>query len=452
MTTDNDKIRLLIVDDEDAFRELLVRRFDRTEFEVNGCASGEEALAIAQTRPFDVGVLDIRMPGVSGIDLLREIKKSQPDFEAIMLTGQATIDSAIEAMKIGAYDYLAKPCKLFELEIIIRKAYEKKMLSQENRRLRGALRKKLEDRHMAGSSALLKELRAQIERIGKLDDAVLISGEMGSGKGLAAFMIHRASRRKDEPFVNVNCGVLAEGMLEVELFGHEANAFAGAGSQKKGLVETASGGTLLLQEADQLSPSLQVKLLSFLETGEFRRVGGAADLTADTRLLFSTAQDLLRLTQSGKFREDFYLKISAISLRAPSLREHKEDIPEIAEYIIKNSPHNLSARGKRLSKKAVDALLKYAWPSNVRELGNVLERAIGLAAKNVIQLKDLPISFEKRARAGRQRHLLSLSEVEKEHILHVLDAVNGNISKAARILGISRPKLYRKQEKYRSEA
>ena len=446
----NQKIRLLIVDDEDAFRELLMRRFDRSEFQAMGARSGEEALEVMKANMFDVGVIDIRMPGISGIDLLREIKLLQPDFEAIMLTGQATIDTAIEAMKMGAHDYLAKPCKLFELEIVIRKAFEKKMLAEQNAKLRAELKQKAGRHEIIGASPIMRELREKVNSLSLLDEPLLIRGESGSGKELAARCIHYLSNRKDNPMYSINCGVLTEGMLEVELFGHEAMAFVGAAMRKKGHVESASGGTVLLNEAEQIPPSMQVKILSYLETGEFRRVGGEGDISANTRLLFATTEDPRQPVSHEKFRDDFFYKISTLSLNVPSLREHKEDIPELAQYIIKNSQIP-KARSKRISKKAMDALLRYHWPFNTRELVNVLERAIGLTIRNVIQLKDLPISFEKKSKAGRQRHLQSLSEIEREHILHVLDAVNGNISQAARILGISRPKLYRKQERYRSD-
>lgn len=447
---ENQRIRLLVVDDEDAFRELLVRRFNQAEFEVTGCASGEEALEQVRTKRFDVGVIDIRMPGISGIDLLREIKTFHPEFEAIMLTGQATIDSAIEAMKLGAYDYLPKPCKLFELEVILRKAYEKKKLNEQNARLREELKRRIVTQQLVGSSKAMQELRAQIKQVSSSSSPVLIVGEVGTGKEVTAMAIHQASPRNDNPFVTVNCGVLSEGMLETELFGHESEAFVGAGQQRKrGLLEIAEGGTVFLDDVDQLSPAMQVKILHFLDTGEFRRVGGYSDISVDTRLIFATTENLLALTKSGRFREDFYYKISTFTINVPPLREHKEDIKELAEHMVSNTRLG-AGHGKRLAKKALDALMKYNWPGNVRELTNVLERAVSLSPKNVIQMKDLPLSFDKRSKNSRSRHLMSLPEIEREHILYVLDAVNGNISKAARILGISRPKLYRKMERYRS--
>ena len=364
------------------------------------CASGEEALALVKTIGFDVGVLDLAMPGISGIELLKGIKELQPDFEAIMLTGQASVDSAIEAMKLGAYDYLAKPCKLFELEIIIRKAFEKKMLTEQNKSLVSQIKSKESGRKLLGSSAKARNLRELIERAADLDGPVLIQGEAGAGKETAALSTHRLSARKDNPFITVNCGALAEGLLEIELFGHEENAFLGAGLQRKGALENANGGSVFLKAIDQAAASTQVKILGFLETGGFCRVGGSGLVSVNTRLFFGTTQNLLNLTQNGKFRDDLFYKISAITISTPSVRERKEDIPEIAENIIKNN--NTSGPGARqLSKKAIDALLKYDWPGNVRELVNVLERAIITSTKNTIQMKDLPVIFEKSPRHRR---------------------------------------------------
>jgi DNA-binding NtrC family response regulator len=446
---ENQKIRLLVVDDDDAFRELLVRHFNGAEFSVTGCPSGEDALNLVKERRFDVGVIDILMPGLSGIDLLRQIKQFHPEFEAIILTGQATIDSAIESMKLGAYDYMPKPCKLLELDVVIRKAYEKKRLAEQNTRLREELKRRVDERPIVGASRAMINLRAQGEKVAALVEPVLIVGEIGSGKEVTAMTIHRQSSRKENPFVTVNCGVLSEGMLEAELVGHEADAFVGAGGRKKGLLEFAEGGTVFLDEVEQLTPAMQVKILHYLDTGEYRRVGGFNDIAVDTRLIFATTENLLSLTKRGKFREDFYYKISTFTINVAPLRERKDDIPELADHII-SSNKSATAHTKRLSKKAMEALMEYNWPGNVRELTNVLERAISLAPKNVIQLKDLPLSFEKKSRTSKNRHLLALSEIEREHILYVLDAVNGNISKAAKILGISRPKLYRKIERYRT--
>ncbi|VAX24522.1 hypothetical protein MNBD_NITROSPINAE02-1979 [hydrothermal vent metagenome] len=446
---ENRKIRLLVVDDEEPFRGLLVTRFNRAEFEVTGCASGEKALELARNKTFDVGILDIRMPGISGVDLLKEIKILQPEFEAIIVTGQASIDSAIESMKLGAYDYIAKPCKLLELEMIILKAFEKKLLSEQNSKLKEEIMRRVESQKLIGSSNAMENLRTQIERASAADGTTLLVGESGVGKETAAIIIHRQSARKDYPFITVNCGVLSGGILETELFGHEAEAFLGAGQRKRGIVENAEGGTVFLDEAEQISSAMQVKILRFLDTGGFNRVGGFSEISPNTRLVFATTEDLLSIAKQGKLREDFYYKISGLAINIPPLRERKEDIKELSEYILSHSAMTQGHK-KRLAKKAVEALMNYDWPGNVRELANVLERAVSLATKNVIRTKDLPLIFEKKSKTSKSRHLMSLSEMEKEHILFVLDAVNGNISKASRILGVSRPKLYRKIEKYQS--
>lgn len=449
MAADRRKIHLLVVDDDDAFRELLVSRFSTNEFSVTGASSGEEALILARENKFDVGVIDIRMPGLSGIDLLRKIKDFHPEFEAVMLTGQATIDSAIESMKLGAYDYLAKPCKLFELEVCLRKAYEKKMLTEHNIKLREELRRQIPKHRLVGSTRVMSTLAEQIKKVGSLQESALLVGEMGAGKELIASTIHKESPRNDFPFTTIHCGVLSEGKLETELFGHEDGAFPGAGVRRRGLIEYAEPGTIFLAGVEQLPSSMQVKILHYLDTGEFRRVGGYTDSSADTRLIFGTAENLLTLTQHGKFREDLYYKISTFTINAPPLREKKEDIPALAEYILSNSQLT-SGKGKKLAKKALETLMEYNWPGNVQELQSVLERAVSLSPKQVIQLKDLPLSFEKKSKTSKNRHLFSLQEIEREHILFVLDAVNGNISKAAKILEVSRPKLYRKIEKYKS--
>ncbi len=442
-------IRLLVVDDDDAFRELLLRRFSAGEFNVTACASGEEGLDHCVKEEFDVGIFDIMMPGLSGFDLLREIKRIQPQFEAIMLTGQASLDSAVEAMKLGAYDYLSKPCKLFELDITLRKAYEKKLLSEQNVNLKAELQRRSASRPLIGESKAILGLKEQIGKVAPMPEPALIVGEMGAGKEVTAMAIHDASDRKEQPFVTVNCGVLTEAMLESHLFGHEADAFVGAGRRNRGLIELADKGSLYLDETEQLTPSMQVKLLHYLDTGEFRRVGGIRDIPVDTRLFFATTENMLSHSKRGKFREDLYYKISTFTINVPPLKERKEDIPELATHIF--SANNMAiGHKKKLARKALEALMEYNWPGNVRELNNVLERAVSLSTRNVIQLKDLPLSFEKKSKTNKNRHLLSLHEIEREHILFVLDAVNGNISKAAKILGISRPKLYRKIERYRS--
>jgi DNA-binding NtrC family response regulator len=366
-----------------------------------------------------------------------------------MLTGQTSVDTAIEAMKLGAYDYLTKPCKLLELEMIIRKAYEKKKMADQLAKLSAELRHKSVERPLAGTSKAIKMLLDQTGRLAPMNEPVIIVGDMGVGKEVAALTVHNKSPRKDFPFVPINCGVLPDATLEAKLFGNEADAFIGAESRNLGLLEFADGGSVYLDEVEQLSSSMQVKLLQYLDTGSFRRIGGHLDIASNARLFFATTENLLSATKRGNFREDLYYRISTFTINVPPLRDRKEDILDLAEHIIANS--NIAVGHKKvLSKKAQQALMEYNWPGNVRELVSVLERAISLTDKNIIQMKNLPLSFEKKSVTNKNRHLMSLHEIEREHILFVLDAVNGNISRAAKILGVSRPKLYRKIEKYKS--
>ena len=448
----NPNIRLLIVDDDDALRGLLHKRFKgRENFTVTASKSGEEALQEINLSEFDVGILDIRMPGISGVELLKKIKSIQNDFEAIMLTGEADVGSAVETMKLGAYDYIAKPCKLDHLERTINRAYEKKKLCGQNIRLKEELHINGSSKRIAGSSVAAKKLREQVAMMAELDEPVLITGENGSGIETVAQVIHQKSERKPNPFVTIHCGVLSDERLEIALFGHAANAFVDAGPRKWGLLESIDGGTVFLDEIEQLSPAMQVKVLQYLDSGEFSRFRGTCNISADTRVLLGASDNLEQLTRNKKFRESLFLKISALVIRVPTLRERKEDIPEVAECIFQQNKSSVT-HGKKLSKKTVSILMRYDWPSNVRELASVLERAASLSTGKTIQAKDLPLSFDKKPKNSEERHLMNLSDIEKEHILHILETVNGNISKAARILGISRPKLYRKIEGYKSNS
>lgn len=443
-----DKINLLVVDDEEALRNLLVERFSRQEFNVTGCATGEEALAAAGRQQFDVGIIDIRMPGIGGIEIFKTIRQSQPNFEAVILTGQATIDSAIEAMKLGAYDYLAKPCKLYELEIIVRKAYEKKMLAQENLRLKGRLTLADKKYDFAGDSPRAAEIREIIAKVAQSNVPVLITGEPGSGKEFVARAIHQAGRAEDAPFITVTCSAIPHGLLESQLFGHEEGAFMGSVGKKEGWADMAHGGTLYFEEVEDLHPSSQVKLLRLIETGAFQRVGGNADIVCSARIIASTERDLRELVLKRSFREDLFYRLGTVTIPLPPLRDRKEDIPALITQMMEGM--GPGAAGKIFSGKAINAMLKYDWPGNMRELLNVVERTALLSAKKTIQARDIPLSLDKKGKGNKLRHLMSLAEVEREHILYVLTASNGNISRASRVLGVSRPKLYRKIEQYKA--
>ncbi|MDH5542973.1 MAG: sigma-54 dependent transcriptional regulator [Nitrospinota bacterium] len=443
-----DKIRLLIVDDEEMFRKLLLERFSKQEFETTGCASAEEALDVITKKEFDVGIFDMRMPGMDGIDLFKTIRKSHPHFETIILTGAASVDTAIEALKHGAYDYLTKPCKLFELELIVHKAYEKKMLSFENTRLRNSITAENRNYKIIGDSEKTQELKKLAERVASSRAPILITGESGVGKEYLARCIHQMGKSKDSPFISVSCGSQPHGILENQLFGHEKDAFADAVSAKTGWLQLAEGGTIFLNDIEEIHQSTQVKLNHYLETGAFQMVGGHSDIRSNVRIIAATENVLRDMVLKKNFREDLYYKLSVITIEVPPLRDRKEDIPSIIEMSLQHKQD--MGNGKKFSNKAINAMLKYDWPGNIRELIAVVERATMVASKRTIQAKDIPLSIENKTKKNKLRHLLSLSDIEKEHILYVLNATGGNISRAARILGISRPKLYRKIEQYKA--
>ncbi|MEW6660783.1 MAG: sigma-54 dependent transcriptional regulator [Bacillota bacterium] len=431
---------LLIVDDEAEFRDLLVRRFQRKGHQVVGTASAEGALAVLDERCFDVGIFDIKMPGVDGLQLLELARKAQPDMEVLMLTGYGTIQTAIQAMKLGAYDYLTKPCNLEELEILVAKAAEKKQLVETKTVLHEAFRRNATQSRIVGESPKMGCVLEIARKVAPSGSPVLIEGESGTGKELIARALHDWSPRVQQPFVVVNAGALSGHLLESELFGHEKGAFTGAVAQKKGLVEMAHRGTLFLDEIGEMDPGLQVKLLRFLETGEFRRVGDNRLRQVEVRIVAATNRKLEAEVKEGRFREDLYYRLNVIRILVPPLRERKEDIPLLAQYFLAGSA---AGRGKRLSPDAMGALEAYDFPGNVRELANLVERGCLLASGDLITAADLFGSSP-----GKNTPADTLKDVEREHILRVMGEVGGNKTRAAAILGISVRNLYRKLEEY----
>ena len=440
-------IRLLIVDDEEAYRNLLSERFSMVGCSVTLSATGEDALEKMKAEPFDVGILDIRMPGMDGIDLFKKSREYQPLTEIIFLTGQATVDVAIEAMKLGAYDFLTKPCQLSELQAVIQKAYEKKLLSEKlNRHHELQLRAGIVN--LVGESRSMRQIKEFIAKVAPTDSTVLIEGESGTGKEIVANAIHRNSERVNSTFVVINCGAVPESLLESELFGHEKGAFTGAVKRKSGLFEIADSGTLFVDEISEMSPGMQVKLLRVLETGRFRRVGDIKEIEVDVRVVCATNKTLRDEVTAGRFREDLFYRLNVLTILLPPLRERKGDIPLLVEHFIRTSTRP-NADKIRVAGEVLEAFEKYNWPGNVRELSNVLERAIILANNSFITLREIPplykVNPEDQADSPAS---LPLDEIEKHHIRLVLETVRGNKTKAARILGVSRPKLYRKMEKY----
>ncbi len=430
----SEKPSVLVVDDDESFRTLVADRLARTGHRVAAAPDGERALALLDG--VEVALVDLLMPGMDGLALLRRIRGARPDVAVILLTGHGTIDSAVEAMKSGAADYLQKPCSLAEVELRIAQVAERARLERSNENLRAALRRENPYQGIVGRSRAMLEM---IGLIGKVKDSrspVLVEGESGTGKELVARALHFDSVRKEQPFVAVNCATLQETLLESELFGHKAGAYTGAVSDKRGLLEVADGGTLFVDEIAETHPSVQAKLLRVLETGEFRAVGDVRERKVEVRLVAATNKDLREMVGKGKFREDLFYRLNVVAIRIPPLRERREDIPLLAR-------HYLLRRGRTLGDAAAAALMGHEWPGNVRELFNVLERAVLFTSSG--RLDEVAIPSAAGAPAPRDG---TLEEVELAHIKRVLESVKWNVSRAAEILGTSRRNLHRKIKQY----
>jgi len=443
----NRPVKLLIVDDEEAYRNLLSERFTMIGCAVTLAATGKEALQKMKSDQFDIGILDLRMPGMDGIELFKKSREFQPLTETIFLTGQATVDVAIEAMKLGAYDFLTKPCQLSELQAVVQKAYEKKQLSEKLNK-HHELQLRAGTVNLIGENRRMHEIKNLIAKVAPTESTILIEGESGTGKEIVANAIHQNGHRSDDPFVVINCGAVPETLLESELFGHEKGSFTGAIKRKSGLFEIADSGTLFIDEVSEMSPGMQVKLLRVLETGRFRRVGDIKEIEVDVRVICATNKDLSQEAATGRFREDLFYRINVIRLSLPPLRERKEDIPLLVNHFINLSKYP-NADKIQVTSEVLESFAKYHWPGNVRELSNVVERAIILADSNLITLREIP-PLDKKHEDGKYelRASLSLNEIEKRHIQLVLESERGNKTRAAAILKISRPKLYRKMLTY----
>jgi len=439
----NRQIDLLVVDDDTEFRATVARRFLRRGFAVQEAENGEQALDLAGRRQFDVAIIDMMMPGMSGLELIRRFKANHPDCASIMLTGQATVESAVEAMKIGAYDYLRKPFALSELEVIIQKAYDHKRLEKENVQLKEMIQRTRMQSDMIGESTAMKEVYRLIEKTAPTDKAILIQGESGTGKELVARAIHRASARAENPLVVINCAALPETLLESELFGHEKGAFTGAISAKQGLFELADGGTLMIDEIGEMPGSLQAKLLRVLEDGSMRRVGSLKERRVDVRILAATNRRMEDEVKAGRFREDLYYRINVMSLEIPPLRERTGDIPLLAEHFL--------GPGWEITPEAMKILEAYPWPGNIRQLLNAIERAKILSDDNSIVKHDLPLDVTRDTSHDgdhRGRSDAALATVERAHIVDMLQREKGNKARTARLLGVNRRSLYRLIEKF----
>ena len=432
-------IRVLVADDEKNLRELLVRELTRKGHAAVGVPDGYAALEALKEDIADVLLLDMRMPRVEGLEVLRALQEYPEMPQVIVMTGFQEVSTAVEAMKLGAYDYLTKPARIEELDILIRKAAEKGRLIRQNVVLRAQLDLDPSHAGILTANAKMEDVLRVVDRVAPTDSSVLILGESGTGKELVARAVHERSPRRDQAFVPIHCGALPREVLESELFGHEKGAFTGAIATKPGLIELADGGTLFLDEIGEMEPDSQVKLLRVLESHAFFRVGGTRRRTVDMRLVAATNRDLAEAIKTNQFRQDLYYRINTITVSLPSLRERREDIGLLARHFLEQ---NAAYGHKTLSPAALLSLERYDWPGNVRELQHAIQRAVILSTGEEIEPDDLPA--EMRGDSSVPPPAGSLEEVERQHIVATLNQVGGHRAKAAALLGIDPKTLYRK--------
>lgn len=447
--------KILIVDDEEGLRRLLVRVLGKEGFQAVAVGSGNEALVQIAGEDFDLVITDIQMPGMNGLELMRRLKAFDSVLPVIVMTAYGTVENAVEALRIGAYDYLTKPFESDELRLTVAKALERERLLAENRYLHQELQERYGFSGIVGSSPGMQRVFEMASSVAASNASVLISGESGTGKELIARSIHFNSQRKEKPFVVLNCAALSEGLLESELFGHEKGAFSGAVATKKGRFELAHEGTLFIDEVGEMSANAQVKLLRVIQEHEFERVGGTRTLPADVRIVAATNKNLEAEVRVGNFREDLYYRLNVINLHLPPLRERREDIESLARHFLLKYVRETGKKVTNFSPRALACLLGYDWPGNVRELQNVIERAVVLAKSANITPRDFPqgvhggdeICLELPERGGSLTDILE--DLERQLITQTLRREQGSQTRTADILGIKRTTLRYKMEKYR---
>jgi len=439
------KRRILIVDDERSVRRSLREWFLEDGFEVDAAEDGQQALRIMDSGPYDIFILDLKMPGMDGITLQKRILEIDKEATVIILTAYASVETAVEALKQGAYDYVTKPVDPDELSNLIKNALRQKTLSEENLQLKNRVSQMVLSTPIVGQSPGMRRILEMLRTVAETDSTVVILGESGTGKELVARAIHSQSKRRFAPIVAVNCGSIPETLLESELFGHEKGAFTGAQYRRKGKVELAHGGTLFLDEIGDISPKMQIDLLRVLETRSFTRLGGNQEIHSDFRLVCATNKNLEQLVEEGIFREDLYYRIKVFSLEIPPLRERRDDILPLARHFAAKYARSMGKAEKEIAAAAQDLLEQYRWPGNVRELENAIERAMVIGKDPQIRIKDLPLRPEWN---GSNPDALSLNAMEKDHIQRVLREMNGNVTQSARVLGIDRATLYNKMKRY----
>ena len=437
--------KILIVDDELIMRESLAGWLERDGHVVETAASGEEALQKLKDSRFEILLVDIKMEGMSGLDVLTKVQESDPDVAVVMITAYGSISTAIEAMKNGAVDYLLKPFDPNALGVLIDKITENQAQAREILYHREQYKDRTRFESMVGQSKPMQEIFDLIQDVAPTNSTIMITGETGTGKGLAAKAIHTNSPRCDGPFVVVNCGAIPKHLMESELFGHQKGAFTDAIETKKGRLELAHGGTLFLDEIGEISMRMQIDLLQVLEDRIFYRVGGTQPIEAYFRVIAATNRNLEEAVKAGIFREDLYYRLNVISFSMPTLRERKEDLPLLTEHFIRRYAQETNKNIDRVSREAMDEMMLYEWPGNVRELENAIERAVVMSKSREIQPEDLPIFRPEHLAAP---HDNTLKEIEKSHIVHTLNENQWNIAQSAKILGIDRSTLYSKIKRY----
>lgn len=442
-------MRLLVIDDEDRQRELLTEYLANKGHGTRGAENGETALEMLKEDGAEAAFVDMRMPKMDGLTFIRKSLELYPDLAIVIMTAYGTVESAVEAMKAGAFDYLLKPIDLDHIELILSKIEEKQRLIAENRYLKRKLEEVEAPEGIIGQSRAIKNVLADVSRVAQTDATVLIRGESGTGKELVAAAIHNASPRAKGPFLAVNCASLPETLLESELFGHERGAFTGASSRRLGRFELAHTGTIFLDEIGDISPAIQVKLLRVLETRTIQRLGSGKDIAVDIRVLTATNRDLESRMQQGEFREDLFYRLNVIPLTIPPLRERRDDILLLTEHFIEKYSGKNNKTVKGITAEAKDLLLNHSWPGNVRELENLIERAIVLTPGDVIDLKDLdPFIAQRPVSSAPGFDNLNLEHIEKLAILEALKRTDGSLVKAAEMLGIHRNSIRLKIKKY----
>ncbi len=445
------KPSIMIVDDEEIVRASLSSWLLEDGYEVMPVESGKLALEELKKKNYDLMLVDLKMPEMDGLELMKEVKKFLPDLPIIIMTAYATVDTAVKAIKEGAFDYLMKPFDPEEISITIKKIVKQQMLEQENIYLRKELAKQFQFHQLYSKNKNMQEIFELIKTVAKTDVTVLIHGETGTGKELIARAIHAESLRKDRPFIPVSCTSLTETLLESELFGHEKGAFTGASNMVRGMFEMADKGTIFLDEIGDISPKLQMDLLRVLETKEIVRIGSTLPIPVDVRIIAATNKDLNKAIGNGTFREDLYYRLNVITIEIPPLREKSEDIPLLVEQLIEKVNIETGKSVKRVSEDAMAILMQYKWPGNIRELKNVIERSVVLAKDDIITLNEVGPCVGRRIKDTTSFDNMSLENMEKNHIASVLKNNNWNISTSAQILDIDRTTLYNKIKKYNLE-